>query len=175
LIIKGGFFISHPQYLFKPSFTKVTDGEASHRSLPAQAGTGRPTTFGVSNTNDLISNIWYILVMRFILRSKIHRAKVTEANLDYVGSIAIDEDLLDKSGLIEGEKVLVTSVTSGARLETYVISGEKGSGVICMNGPASHLIKEEEIVIIMGFELTDEPIKPRIILVDENNHFIKYI
>ena len=77
--------------------------------------------------------------MRFLLRSKIHRAKVTEANLDYVGSVTIDKNLIEKTGLMEGERVLITSVTSGARLETYVIAGRAGSGVICMNGPTAHL------------------------------------
>lgn len=113
--------------------------------------------------------------MRFVLRSKIHRATVTEANLEYVGSITIDQDLLDKSGLIEGEKVLVTSLTSGSRLETYVMAGETGSGVICMNGPAAHLIKKGEIVVIMGFELSDTTITPQVIAVDEHNHFVKYL
>ncbi len=80
--------------------------------------------------------------MRFLLRSKINRAKVTEANINYVGSITIDKNLIEKTGLMEGERVLVTSVTSGARLETYVIAGEAGSGVLCMNGPTAHLILE---------------------------------
>lgn len=113
--------------------------------------------------------------MRFLLRSKIHRAKVTEANLDYVGSVTIDKNLIDKVGFMEGEKVLITSVDSGARLETYVIAGEAGSGVICMNGPTAHLVKEGETVIIMGFELTDKPITPKVILVDEKNNFLKYV
>jgi len=113
--------------------------------------------------------------MRFLLRSKIHRAKVTGANLDYIGSITIDKDLLDKVGLMEGEKVLVTSITSGARLETYVISGKPGSGTICMNGPTSHLIKVGEVVVIMGFELSDKLIEARLILVDKENHFVKYL
>ena len=112
--------------------------------------------------------------MRFLLRSKIHRAKVTEANLDYVGSITIDKDLVNKAGFMEGERVLVTSATSGARLETYVISGEAGSGIICMNGPAAHLIKTGEVVVIMGFELTNQPITPRVVLVDEQNKFSRY-
>lgn len=113
--------------------------------------------------------------MRFLLRSKIHRAKVTEANLDYVGSVTIDKNLIEKTGLMEGERVLITSVTSGARLETYVIAGEAGSGVICMNGPTAHLIKVGEIVVIMGFELTDKTINPQVILVDDKNNFTKYI
>lgn len=111
--------------------------------------------------------------MRWVLRSKIHKAKVTEANLNYTGSITIDEVLLDKVGLWQGEKVLVTSNTSGARLETYVVPGERGSGVICMNGASAHLIKSGEEIIIMGFELTGEPLKPKIILVNEKNEFIK--
>lgn len=113
--------------------------------------------------------------MRFFLRSKIHRATVTEANLEYVGSVTIDAELLEKVGLMEGEKVLVTSVTSGARLETYVIVGESGSGVVCMNGPTAHLIKEGETVVIMGFELSDTPIEPKVILVDGDNRFKQYL
>ena len=113
--------------------------------------------------------------MRFVLRSKIFRATVTEANLNYTGSITIDSDLIEKSGLWVGEKVLVVSNTSGARLETYVIAGKAGSGVICMNGAAAHLIKKDEIIIIMGFELTDKQIKPKIVFVDKNNKCIKQL
>ncbi len=113
--------------------------------------------------------------MRFLLRSKIHRATVTEANLDYVGSVTIDSKLLEHVGLMEGEKVLVTSVTSGARLETYIIAGEAESGVVCMNGPTAHLIKEGEVVVIMGFELADAPIEQKVILVDIHNHFVHYL
>jgi aspartate 1-decarboxylase len=113
--------------------------------------------------------------MRWILRSKIHKALVTEAELSYVGSITIDSDLLELTGLIPGEKVLVVSNTSGARLETYVIEGEKGSGVICMNGAAAHLIRKGEEIIIMGFELTDEPVTPKMILVDEENKFVRWL
>ncbi len=113
--------------------------------------------------------------MRFVLRSKIFRATVTEANLEYRGSITIDSDLMDKAGIWTGEKVLVVSNTSGARLETYVIPGKAGSGTICMNGAAAHLIKKGEIVIIMGFELTDKPINARFVFVDENNKCIKQL
>lgn len=109
--------------------------------------------------------------MRWVLRSKIHNATVTEANLAYVGSITIDQTLLDKVGLWVGERVLVVSNTSGARLETYIIGGEPGSGAICMNGAAAHLITAGEQIIIMGFELSDKPILPRVILVDEQNQF----
>jgi aspartate 1-decarboxylase len=114
-------------------------------------------------------------IVRWVMRSKIHNATVTEANLAYVGSITIDSDLLDAVGLWAGEKVLVVSNTSGSRLETYVIAGERGSGEICMNGAAAHLIGEGEEVIIMGFELTPEPITPHVILVDKANRLIRHL
>lgn len=113
--------------------------------------------------------------MRWVMRSKIHNATVTEANLAYVGSITIDEELLDKVGLWPGEKVLVVSNTSGARLETYVIVGPRGSGSICMNGAAAHLIKTGEQVIIMGFELTERPLHARAALVDGQNRFVRWL
>ncbi len=113
--------------------------------------------------------------MRWVLSSKIHKAIVTQADLDYIGSITIDEDLIEKSGLWPGEKVLVVSNTSGARVDTYVIRGERGSGVICMNGAAAHLIKTGEEIIIMGFELTEKPIEPKVILVDQHNKFVRYL
>ena len=113
--------------------------------------------------------------MRWMLRSKIHKATVTEANLEYIGSITIDEDLIEKVGFLPGEKVLVVSNTSGSRLETYVIAGERGSGYICMNGAAAHLIQTGEEIIIMGFELSNEPIEPTAILVDEKNEFVSYL
>ncbi|MBF0288206.1 MAG: aspartate 1-decarboxylase [SAR324 cluster bacterium] len=113
--------------------------------------------------------------MRWLLRSKIHKATVTEADLSYVGSITIDVDLLEKTGLMEGEKVLVVSNTSGARLETYVFVGERGSGTICVNGAAAHLIKAGEEIIIIGFELSDHPIQPSCILVDEQNRFVRFL
>jgi aspartate 1-decarboxylase len=113
--------------------------------------------------------------MRSVLRSKIHKAVVTEANIDYVGSITIDEDLIDKADLWPGEKVLVVSNTSGARLETYVIVGECGSGVVGLNGAAAHLINVGDEVIIMAFELTNEPVNPTMILVDEQNQFVRYL
>src|SRR3989441_1240303 len=113
--------------------------------------------------------------MRWVLRSKIHKATVTEANLKYVGSITIDESLVERAGFLEGERVLITSNDSGARLETYIILGESGSGTICMNGAAAHLIKAGEEIIIMGFELTDSPIKPKVVLVDKQNAFVRYL
>jgi aspartate 1-decarboxylase len=94
--------------------------------------------------------------------------------LEYEGSITIDAQLCQRAGLWIGEKVLVVSNTSGARLETYVIFGKSGSGVICMNGAAAHLIKTGEEVIIMGFTLSDKPIlNPKIVFVDKNNKIIK--
>lgn len=111
--------------------------------------------------------------MRWVLRSKIHKAIVTDGNLNYIGSITIDKELIEKAGFVEGEKVLVVSNTTGARVETYIIAGKKGE--ICMNGASAHLIKVGEEIIIMGFELSDKPIKPKNILVDKNNKFVKYL
>ena len=113
--------------------------------------------------------------MRWMLRSKIHKATVTEANLGYIGSITVDADLVKRAGLWDGEKVLITSNTSGARLETYVILGEAGSGTICMNGAAAHLVKAGEEIIIMGFELASEPVQATAILVDRSNRFVRYL
>lgn len=107
------------------------------------------------------------------MRSKIHKATVVQADVNYIGSITIDEDLMDRVGLWEHEKVLVVSNTSGARLETYAIPGERGSGVINMNGAAAHLIKAGEEIIIIGFELSNGPITPRQILVDKHNRYVR--
>ena len=111
--------------------------------------------------------------MKFVLSSKIFRATVTEANLNYEGSITIDTDLCDKAGLWIGERVLVVSNTSGSRLETYVIPGKPGSGVICMNGAAAHLIKKGEEIIIMGFTLSEKPLKAKLVYVDKSNKCVK--
>lgn len=113
--------------------------------------------------------------MRFVLRSKIHKATVTEADLEYIGSITIDEELIEKAGFWPGEKVLVVSNTTGTRLETYIIPGKSGSGIICMNGAAAHLIKKGEEIIVMGFELSDKPIKPINILVNKDNNFVRFL
>ena len=88
-----------------------------------------------------------------ILKSKIHRVRVTEANLEYIGSITIDEDLMDAAGIVAGERVQVVDNDNGARLETYVIAGKRGSGCICMNGAAAHLIHVGDTVIIMAYAL----------------------
>jgi aspartate 1-decarboxylase len=110
-----------------------------------------------------------------MLRSKIHRATVTEADLQYVGSITIDEELMDMVELLAGERVLVVSNTSGARLETYTIPGPRGSGAICMNGAAAHLIKKGEEIIIMGFELADRPVKSKQIVLGSHNEFVRWL
>jgi aspartate 1-decarboxylase len=113
--------------------------------------------------------------MRIYLRSKVHKATVTEANLHYVGSITIDERLMDLADLAEYEKVLVVDNTNGNRLETYVIKGKKDSGIIGMNGAAAHLIRKGDEIIIMSFQVSDRPKKPINILVDNNNRFVRYL
>ncbi len=113
--------------------------------------------------------------MRWVMHAKIHKAIVTQADVNYVGSITIDKDLLDLTGLWPGERVLVVSNTSGARLETYVIVGEPGSGVIAMNGAAAHLIHPGDEIIIIGFQLSDKPLMPTAILVNEQNQFVRHL
>lgn len=90
-----------------------------------------------------------------VLKSKIHRAKITQAELHYVGSITIDQDLLDAAGMIPNEKVQVVNVNNGERLETYIIKGERGSGTICLNGPAARLCQVGDVVIIVSYAIMD--------------------
>ena len=108
-----------------------------------------------------------------MLKGKIHRATVTQAEVDYIGSITIDQDLMDAAGILEYEKVQVADVERGTRLETYVISVEPGSGVICLNGAAAHLVTPGDKVIIMCYaQMTPEEAresKPRVVFVDEDN------
>jgi aspartate 1-decarboxylase len=111
--------------------------------------------------------------MRFVLRGKIHRATITERHPDYVGSIVVDPDLLRLTDIWPGEKVLVSDADNGSRFETYIFEGVPGSGTISVNGGAAHLVKEGDKVIIMSFELTDHPITPKVIIVDEKNRFVK--
>ena len=111
--------------------------------------------------------------MRWFLHGKIHKATVTQADVNYIGSITIDRDLCERTGILEGERVLITSNTAGGRLETYVIYGEPFSGIICMNGAAAHIIKQGEEVIIMAFELADATVEQKIILVDKQNKFVR--
>jgi len=110
---------------------------------------------------------------RQLLKSKIHRATVTDANVDYIGSVTIDQDLMEASDLWPGELVHVWNVDNGNRFETYTIAGERGSGTICINGAAALHVSVGHRVIIAAFALTDEPVDPKVILVDENNRFVK--
>lgn len=111
---------------------------------------------------------------RTMMKSKIHRATVTEANLNYVGSITIDEDLMEASDLLENEQVQIVNNNNGARLETYVIPGPRGSGVICLNGAAARLVQPGDNVIIISYaQMSPEEVrshKPTIVFVDESNH-----
>lgn len=110
-----------------------------------------------------------------MLKSKIHRATVTEANVDYIGSITIDRDLVDRSGLLLNELVHVWNVDNGERFETYVLEGDRGSGTICVNGAAAHRVEVGHRVIITSFVLTDEPVEPMAILVDEHNQYVRLL
>src|SRR5687768_5925351 len=109
--------------------------------------------------------------LRSICKSKIHRAVVTEADLHYVGSIGIDTDLLERTDIVPGEKVAVWNVTNGNRIETYAIAEPRGSGSIIINGAAAHRFAPGDVVIIVAFCLTDEPVEPRMIVVDADNRF----
>ncbi len=108
-----------------------------------------------------------------VLKSKIHRARVTQANLNYIGSITIDEDLMDAAGIIANEKVAIVDNDNGARLETYVIKGERGSGEICLNGAAARLVQPGDTVIIMAYAMMDaeeaKTVKPTVVFPKEGN------
>ena len=108
-----------------------------------------------------------------ILKSKIHRATITEANLNYVGSLTLDEDLMDAANVIENEKVQVVNVNNGSRIETYIIKGKRGSGVCCLNGPAARQGAVGDIVIIISYANMDfenaKTFKPRIVFPKEGN------
>ncbi|MDF2852399.1 Aspartate 1-decarboxylase precursor [Sphingobacterium multivorum] len=111
------------------------------------------------------------------MKSKIHRVKVTQAELNYVGSITIDEDLMDAANIIANEKVQIVNNNNGARLETYVIPGQRGSGIICLNGAAARLVQVGDIVIIISYANMDfeeaKKFKPSVVFPDDNNHLIK--
>ena len=111
-----------------------------------------------------------------MLKSKIHRATVTQADLHYVGSIAIDRALMEAADLIEGEQVVIADITNGARLETYVIPAPAGSGMIGINGAAAHLVNEGDLVIIMSYAMVDDAearsMKPRVVHVDDANRIV---
>ncbi len=108
-----------------------------------------------------------------VLKSKIHRAVITQADLHYIGSITIDEDLMDAVGIIENEKVHVVNINNGERLETYVIKGPRGSGVICLNGPAARKAQKGDVVIIISYAMMEyekaREYKPMIVFPDDNN------
>jgi len=108
-----------------------------------------------------------------VLRSKIHRARITQSEVDYVGSIAIDRELMDAAGIVENQCLLVADLSNAARFETYAIPAEPGSGTCCVNGAAAKLVEVGDEVIIMGFAYADpdeaQQIRPRVVIVDENN------
>ncbi|PIC62811.1 aspartate 1-decarboxylase [Sporosarcina sp. P13] len=112
-------------------------------------------------------------MFRTMMNGKLHRATVTEANLNYVGSITIDGALLDAAGMLPNEKVQIVNNNNGARFETYIIEGERGSGVICVNGAAARLVQPGDIVIILSYVyMTDEEARthtPNVLIMDENN------
>ncbi len=111
-----------------------------------------------------------------VLKSKIHRVRVTEADLNYIGSITIDQDLLDAANMIEGEKVQVVNINNGERLETYIINGERGSGKICLNGPAARRVAVNDIVIIISYGILDfeeaKKFKPTLIFPNEQTNLL---
>ncbi|MDT5038080.1 MAG: aspartate 1-decarboxylase [Micromonosporaceae bacterium] len=113
---------------------------------------------------------------RTMLKSKIHRATVTGADLHYVGSVTVDEDLMDAADLLAGEQVAIVDVTNGARLETYVIAGPRGSGVIGVNGAAAHLIHQGDLVILISYAQLDDAAarsyRPRVVHVDADNRIV---
>jgi aspartate 1-decarboxylase len=113
-------------------------------------------------------------MFRTMLKSKLHRATVTQADLHYVGSVTIDEDLMDAADLLPGEQVAIVDINNGSRLETYVIAGPRGSGVIGINGAAARLVHEGDLVIIISYcTVTDaeaRELKPRVVFVDAENH-----
>jgi len=111
------------------------------------------------------------------MKSKIHRATVTQADLDYVGSVTLDAALMEAADLLEGEQVAIVDITNGARIETYVIPGERGSGVIGINGAAAHLVHPGDLVIIMSYALVTDAearaLEPKVVHVDEKNQIVK--
>jgi aspartate 1-decarboxylase len=116
-------------------------------------------------------------MMRIMMKSKIHRATVTQADLDYVGSVTLDAALMEAADLLEGEQVAIVDITTGARIETYVIPGERGSGVIGINGAAAHLVHPGDLVIIMSYAVLNDAearaLEPRVVHVDEKNRIVK--
>jgi aspartate 1-decarboxylase len=116
-------------------------------------------------------------MLRTMLKSKIHRATVTQADLHYVGSVTVDEDLMEAADLLAGEQVAIVDITNGARLETYVIPGERGSGVLGINGAAAHLVHPGDLVILISYGQMDSAeavaYQPRVIFVDADNRIVE--
>ncbi|KFZ41874.1 aspartate 1-decarboxylase [Anoxybacillus flavithermus] len=118
-------------------------------------------------------------MFRTLMNAKIHRARVTEANLNYVGSITIDEDILDAVGMVANEKVQIVNNNNGARFETYIIPGERGSGVFCLNGAAARLVQKDDVIIVISYVLVPEEKlashRPKIAIMDEHNRIKELI
>ena len=118
-------------------------------------------------------------MFRTMMSGKIHRARVTEANLDYVGSITIDENILDHVGMMANEKVQIVNNNNGARLETYIIPGERGSGVVCLNGAAARLVQKGDVVIIISYKLVAEELVhnhvPKVAIMNEKNQIVEML
>ena len=115
--------------------------------------------------------------MRIMMKSKIHRATVTQADLDYVGSVTLDMGLMEAADLLDGEQVAIVDITNGARIETYAIAGPRGSGIVGINGAAAHLVHPGDLVIIMSYAMLGDAearaLQPKVVHVDEHNRIVK--
>jgi len=118
-------------------------------------------------------------MFRTMMKSKIHRARITEANLNYIGSITIDQDILEQVDILPNEKVQIVNNNNGARLETYVIPGERGTGIICLNGAAARLVQKDDIVIIIAYAMISEEKlathRPKVAIMNERNEIEQFI
>ncbi|EDL63379.1 aspartate 1-decarboxylase [Bacillus sp. SG-1] len=118
-------------------------------------------------------------MFRTMMSGKIHRATVTEANLNYVGSITIDQDILDSVGMLPNEKVQIVNNNNGARLETYIIPGERGSGVFCLNGAAARLVQPGDVIIVISYKLVAEENAhthvPKVAIMDKDNNIVEML
>lgn len=148
-----------PFIIYHSSFIILESTFATQNAVPL---------FFTANPNDMLIQVF---------KSKIHRVRVTQADLNYIGSVTIDEDLLDAANIVEGEKVQIVNNNNGARLETYAIRGERGSGVVCLNGAAARLVQVGDVVIIISYALmTPEEarsFRPVAVFPDENNRLVR--
>jgi aspartate 1-decarboxylase len=148
-----------PLIIYHSSFIILEPTFATQNTVPL---------FFTANPNDMLIQVF---------KSKIHRVRVTQADLNYIGSVTIDEDLLDAANIVEGEKVQIVNNNNGARLETYAIRGERGSGVVCLNGAAARLVQVGDVVIIISYALmTPEEartFRPVAVFPDENNRLVR--